>query len=309
MQSAAVGKHQQILHRPDAGGAVTGRSVRSPACGSGAWWRRRRFPPSTTGSGTPQAHQRWHRLRIGAAPVGPPRRATPRRRTRTVAASPRCRGCRESAVPRLEQADCLDVSSMGSQTVRGLACRTATSICIPYRVASRGGKPVEVPFTWKITGWFMIGWSAEYAVGDVKALKYQAPRRLPRRGGVLHRSGRTASISAPYIGHGGTVVGDCIGSARSTAGAGARTATTPTSPISPTNPIARPEAALPTPCRSSTAASSCGTTRTAREPQWGPAGHHRWFPQFETDPDKFTTGPIRSSPADRRYPTSTTDRG
>ncbi len=31
---------------------------------------------------------------------------------------------------------------------------------------------MQVPFTWKATGWFMIGWSAEFEVGDVKALKY-----------------------------------------------------------------------------------------------------------------------------------------
>ena len=29
---------------------------------------------------------------------------------------------------------------------------------------------MKVPFTWKVTGWFMIGWSAEYELGDVKAL-------------------------------------------------------------------------------------------------------------------------------------------
>ena len=47
---------------------------------------------------------------------------------------------------------------------------------------------MKVPFTWKVTGWFMIGWSAEFEVGDVKALKY----------------------FGAHIGHGGKVVGDCV---------------------------------------------------------------------------------------------------
>jgi 3-ketosteroid 9alpha-monooxygenase subunit A len=28
---------------------------------------------------------------------------------------------------------------------------------------------VKVPFTWKVTGWFMVGWSAEFPVGEVRA--------------------------------------------------------------------------------------------------------------------------------------------
>jgi 3-ketosteroid 9alpha-monooxygenase subunit A len=29
---------------------------------------------------------------------------------------------------------------------------------------------VKVPFTWKVTGWFMIGWSAEFPAADVRPL-------------------------------------------------------------------------------------------------------------------------------------------
>jgi 3-ketosteroid 9alpha-monooxygenase subunit A len=31
---------------------------------------------------------------------------------------------------------------------------------------------VKVPFTWKVTGWFMIGWSLEFPVGEVRPLRY-----------------------------------------------------------------------------------------------------------------------------------------
>ena len=29
---------------------------------------------------------------------------------------------------------------------------------------------MKVPFTWKVTGWFMIGWSAEFPAADVRPL-------------------------------------------------------------------------------------------------------------------------------------------
>jgi nicotinamidase-related amidase len=31
---------------------------------------------------------------------------------------------------------------------------------------------VQVPFTWKVTGWFMIGWSPEFPTGEVRPLHY-----------------------------------------------------------------------------------------------------------------------------------------
>jgi 3-ketosteroid 9alpha-monooxygenase subunit A len=32
---------------------------------------------------------------------------------------------------------------------------------------SAGGAGVKVPFTWKVTGWFMVGWSPEFPIGEV----------------------------------------------------------------------------------------------------------------------------------------------
>jgi hypothetical protein len=31
---------------------------------------------------------------------------------------------------------------------------------------------VKVAFTWKVTGWFMIGWSAEFSASEVRPLRY-----------------------------------------------------------------------------------------------------------------------------------------
>jgi 3-ketosteroid 9alpha-monooxygenase subunit A len=31
---------------------------------------------------------------------------------------------------------------------------------------------VKVPFTWKVTGWFMVGWSPEFPLGEVRPLHY-----------------------------------------------------------------------------------------------------------------------------------------
>ena len=53
---------------------------------------------------------------------------------------------------------------------------------------------MKVPFTWKVTGWFMIGWSPEFPVGEARALHYFGEdlvglpgriRRAARDGGAL----------------------------------------------------------------------------------------------------------------------------
>ena len=31
---------------------------------------------------------------------------------------------------------------------------------------------MKIPFTWKPTGWFMIGWSAEFPVDEMRPLQY-----------------------------------------------------------------------------------------------------------------------------------------
>jgi 3-ketosteroid 9alpha-monooxygenase subunit A len=71
---------------------------------------------------------------------------------------------------------------------------------------------VKVPFTWKVTGWFMIGWSAEFPAGGVRPLRYFGEDLVAYRdaSGELHvLSGHCRHLGA-HIGHGGKVVGDCV---------------------------------------------------------------------------------------------------
>ena len=71
---------------------------------------------------------------------------------------------------------------------------------------------MKVPFTWKVTGWFMIGWSAEFPVGEVKPLRYFGEDLVAYRdeSGELHVLSAHCRHLGAHIGHGGTVVGDCV---------------------------------------------------------------------------------------------------
>ena len=58
---------------------------------------------------------------------------------------------------------------------------------------------VEVPYTWRPTGWFQIGWSRDVAVGQAVPLRYFGEDLVAYRGegGGLHVMRRTARTSAP----------------------------------------------------------------------------------------------------------------
>ena len=71
---------------------------------------------------------------------------------------------------------------------------------------------MKVPFTWKVTGWFMVGWSAEFGASEVRPLRYFGEDLVAYRdgSGELHvLSGHCRHLGA-HIGHGGKVVGDCV---------------------------------------------------------------------------------------------------
>ena len=71
---------------------------------------------------------------------------------------------------------------------------------------------MKVPFTWKFTGWFVIGWSAEFPVGEVRPLRYFGEYLVAYRdesGELRVLSGHCRHLGA-HIGHGGKVVGDCV---------------------------------------------------------------------------------------------------
>uniref|UniRef100_UPI002618C28A Rieske 2Fe-2S domain-containing protein n=1 Tax=Mycobacterium sp. TaxID=1785 RepID=UPI002618C28A len=71
---------------------------------------------------------------------------------------------------------------------------------------------MKVPFTWKVTGWFMVGWSPEFPVGEVRPLHYFGEDLVAYRDeqGELHVLEAHCKHLGAHIGHGGKVVGDCV---------------------------------------------------------------------------------------------------
>ncbi|MGD9794484.1 MAG: aromatic ring-hydroxylating dioxygenase subunit alpha [Acidimicrobiia bacterium] len=71
---------------------------------------------------------------------------------------------------------------------------------------------MKVPFTWKPTGWFMIGWSAEYQPGTVKPLKYFGKDLVAYRDddGDLHVLDAHCPHLGAHLGHRGRVNGSCV---------------------------------------------------------------------------------------------------
>jgi 3-ketosteroid 9alpha-monooxygenase subunit A len=71
---------------------------------------------------------------------------------------------------------------------------------------------VKVPFTWKVTGWFMIGWSLEFPVGEARPLRYFGEDLVAYRdeSGELHVLAAHCRHLGAHLGHGGKVVGDCV---------------------------------------------------------------------------------------------------
>lgn len=71
---------------------------------------------------------------------------------------------------------------------------------------------MKVPFTWRPTGWFMIGWSADIPPGTATPLRYFGQDLVAYRteAGDLHvLDGHCLHLGA-HLGHHGTVNGDCI---------------------------------------------------------------------------------------------------
>jgi len=71
---------------------------------------------------------------------------------------------------------------------------------------------VKVPFSWKPTGWFQIGWSAEFPLGEPRPIRYFGEDLVAYRGedGALHVLDAHCPHLGAHLGHGGTVAGDCI---------------------------------------------------------------------------------------------------
>jgi len=71
---------------------------------------------------------------------------------------------------------------------------------------------MKVPFTWKPTGWFMIGWSGEFEPEQVRPLKYFGRDLVAWRGesGDVHVLDAHCPHLGAHLGHRGKVKGDCI---------------------------------------------------------------------------------------------------
>ncbi len=71
---------------------------------------------------------------------------------------------------------------------------------------------MKVPFTWKPTGWFMIGWSAQFPIGEIRPLHYFGEELVAYRTdeGTLHVMSAHCPHLGAHIGHGGKVNGDCV---------------------------------------------------------------------------------------------------
>lgn len=71
---------------------------------------------------------------------------------------------------------------------------------------------MQVPFTWRPTGWFQIGWSAEFVADAPKPLRYFGEDLVAYRDehGVLHVLQAHCRHLGAHLAYGGQAVGDCV---------------------------------------------------------------------------------------------------
>jgi phenylpropionate dioxygenase-like ring-hydroxylating dioxygenase large terminal subunit len=143
---------------------------------------------------------------------------------------------------------------------------------------------VKVPFTWKVTGWFMVGWSPEFPIGEVRPLHYFGEDLVAYRDerGELHVIEAHCKHLGAHIGHGGTVVGDCVQCPFH----GWRWGPDGTNRYIPYQPD-RPNKVLRLrvfPVREQYDCVFIWHQPDGKEPQWEMPDIFRKFPQFETDP-------------------------
>ena len=146
---------------------------------------------------------------------------------------------------------------------------------------------MKVPFTWRVTGWFMIGWSAEFPAGETRPLRYFGEDLVAYRddAGELHLlSGHCRHLGA-HIGHGGKVVGDCVECPFH----GWRWGPDGTNRFIPYQPD-RPNRALKLrvfPVDEQHGCVFLWHQPQGKEPQWDMPDIFTSFPQFETDPSAY----------------------
>jgi 3-ketosteroid 9alpha-monooxygenase subunit A len=148
-----------------------------------------------------------------------------------------------------------------------------------------------IPFTWKVTGWFMIDWSAEFSASEVRPLRYFGEDLVAYRdeSGELHvLSGHCRHLGA-HIGHGGKVVGDCVECPFH----GWRWGPDGTNRYIPYQPD-RPNRALRLrvyPVREQYGCVFVWHQPDGKEPHWELPDLFHKFPQFDTDQDAYYRTP------------------
>ena len=146
---------------------------------------------------------------------------------------------------------------------------------------------MKVPFTWKVTGWFMVGWSAEFPQGEVRPLRYFGDDLVAYRddSGELHVLQAHCRHLGAHIGHGGKVVGDCVECPFH----GWRWGPDGTNRYIPYQPD-RPNRALKLrvyPVNEQHGCVFVWHQPQGKEPQWEMPDIFTSFPQFETDPSAY----------------------
>lgn len=68
------------------------------------------------------------------------------------------------------------------------------------------------PYTVFTSGWYQIGWSAEFAAGDVRPMRYFETELVAfrDRSGAMHVMGAVCPHLGAHLGHGGVLEGDCL---------------------------------------------------------------------------------------------------
>jgi phenylpropionate dioxygenase-like ring-hydroxylating dioxygenase large terminal subunit len=146
---------------------------------------------------------------------------------------------------------------------------------------------VKVPFTWKVTGWFMVGWSPEFRIGEVRPLKYFGEDLVAYRDEAdeLHVLEAHCKHLGAHIGHGGKVLGDCVECPFH----GWRWGPDGTNRYIPYQPD-RPNRGLRLrvfPVREQYDCVFIWHHPDGKEPQWEMPDIFEKFPQFETDPAAY----------------------
>jgi 3-ketosteroid 9alpha-monooxygenase subunit A len=145
---------------------------------------------------------------------------------------------------------------------------------------------MEVPFTWKPTGWFQIGWSAEFPTGEVRPCASSVRTWSPTgMSAVRCTSSRGTACTSGHISAMAARWPATASSARTTDGSGDPTARTNGSRIRTAR--TRHGDLRVWPLSEQYGCVFMWHQPRGEEPTWPMPDVFLSFPQFETDPDAY----------------------